>query len=68
MSLENLDNTPPTGTPMDADLEYVVLRRTEYPDVLDFIDAYYWTQRGDTSKMSAYLNKIDQVKQQFPKE
>jgi hypothetical protein len=68
MSQENLDNNPPTGTPMSSDLEYVVLRRTEYPNILDFIDAYYWTQRGDSSKMAAYLNKIDQVKQKFPKE
>jgi hypothetical protein len=47
--------------------EYQRKRETEYPDLAEFADAYYWAQKGDDSKMTAYLTKIDAVKTQFPK-
>jgi hypothetical protein len=38
-----------------------------YPDLADFADAYYWAQKGDESKMNAYIAKCDEVKSQYPK-
>lgn len=67
MTTDNTLDIPPVGIPMEADPEYVVLRRTEYPNVLDFIDAYYWAQRGNNTKMTDYLAKIDLIKQNYPK-
>ena len=56
-----------------ADLENVLkvqyrgLRQFEYPPILDFIDAYYWERKGDSSKMDAYISKIDEIKAKYPK-
>jgi hypothetical protein len=47
--------------------EYQRNRRPEYPNILDFVDAYYWSQRGDNTKMEEYLRKCDLVKQMYPK-
>jgi hypothetical protein len=38
-----------------------------YPNLADFVDAYYWAQKGDTSKMDTYISKCDEVKNQYPK-
>jgi hypothetical protein len=42
-------------------------RYSEYPSVLDFVDAYYWEKKGDSSKMDSYISKIDFIKQKYPK-
>ena len=47
--------------------EYQRLRAPEYPPQVDFIDAYYWAQRGDNTKMNEYLEKCDDVKIKYPK-
>lgn len=47
--------------------EYQRLRAPEYPPKEDFIDAYYWSQRGDNTKMNEYLEKCDDVKIKYPK-
>lgn len=47
--------------------EYQRLRAPEYPPKEDFIDAYYWAQRGDNTKMNEYLEKCDDVKIKYPK-
>jgi hypothetical protein len=53
---------------VDYDLkEYQRLRAPEYPPKEDFIDAYYWAQRGDNTKMNEYLEKCDDVKIKYPK-
>jgi hypothetical protein len=43
------------------------LRKQEYPPVEDLADALYWQSRGDPSKMTAYLARVDAVKKKFPK-
>ena len=47
--------------------EYQRQRSSEYPDLKEFADAYYWAQRGDNVKMNAYLVKCDSVKDKYPK-
>lgn len=47
--------------------DYAALRAAAYPDVREFADALYWQSRGDASKLEAYFEKIDEVKQRFPK-
>ncbi|BAE49284.1 hypothetical protein [Paramagnetospirillum magneticum] len=42
-------------------------RRPEYPSLADFADAYYWAEKGDPTKMAAYVAKIDAVKAKYPK-
>lgn len=42
-------------------------REQEYPPITDFIDAYFWEKNGDSSLMEAYLNKIKDIKQKYPK-
>lgn len=46
---------------------YKRLRQLEYPNLADFADAYYWTQRGDNTKMNEYLAKITEIKEKYPK-
>lgn len=48
-------------------MEYQRLRQSEYPNLADFADAYYWAQEGDNSKMDEYLAKIKEVKNKYPK-
>jgi hypothetical protein len=48
------------------DEEYRRNRITEYPQISEFIDAYYWERRGDSSKMEIYLEKIDNIKNKYP--
>lgn len=47
--------------------DYEALRRQSYPPIEDFIDAYYWSQRGNPALMTEYLAKVDQVKAKVPK-
>lgn len=46
---------------------YKQLRSLEYPQLVDFADAYYWAQQGDNTKMDEYLAKIQAVKDKYPK-
>lgn len=42
-------------------------RKEEYPSLEQFVDAYYWLQRGDDTKMNEYLEKCDDIKNKYPK-
>jgi hypothetical protein len=46
---------------------YKYKRAAEYPSLADFADAYYWSQNGDNTKMTDYLEKCDEVKSKYPK-
>jgi hypothetical protein len=50
-----------------ASTEYQRLRQTEYPPIADLADALYWQAQGDETKMTAYLAKVEAVKQKYPK-
>ena len=42
-------------------------RQPEYPSLADFADAYYWSQKGDDTKMTAYVAACDAVKTKYSK-
>lgn len=42
-------------------------RKREYPPLEDFVDAFYWMQKGDSAMMDAYIAKCDAVKAKHPK-
>lgn len=46
---------------------YVDRRKEEYPPLVDYIDAMYWTSKGDPSKLNEYLAKVEKVKAKYPK-
>ena len=46
---------------------YKYKRASEYPSLADFADAYYWSQQGDETKMTAYIEKCEAVKTKYPK-
>jgi hypothetical protein len=48
-------------------LPYDYKRRQEYPDLSELADAIYWQQKGDNSKMEAWVAKCDIVKTKYPK-
>ena len=54
-------------TKMKVERGYVRARLGEYPDLAEFVDAYYWHRRGRPQDMDAYLAKIDAIKARFPK-
>jgi hypothetical protein len=47
--------------------DYKARRVKEYPPLQDFADALYWAQRGDPSKLDAYLAACDAVKKKYAK-
>ena len=47
---------------------YQRLRKSEYPPLSDLADAIYWQNRGDESKMQAYLAEVQAVKDKYPKD
>lgn len=51
-----------------AATEYQRQRQPEYPPLQDLADALYWQNKGDNSKMQAYLAACEAVKQKYPKE
>jgi hypothetical protein len=67
----------PTKREIDAEIERLIqkfrdeeyrrLRAPEYPYLTEFADAYYWERRGDPSKMTEYLAKVDAVKAKYLK-
>jgi hypothetical protein len=46
---------------------YKYKRVAEYPPITDFVDAYYWAQKGKTDLMDAYVAKCDAIKEKYPK-
>ena len=46
---------------------YIAKRAAEYPPITDFVDAYYWMQKGRTDLMDAYVAKCQATKQKYPK-
>ena len=42
-------------------------RQNQYPNLLDFIDAYYWEKKGNSELMDAYIAQCDEVKNKYPK-
>jgi hypothetical protein len=77
--LEWLDETQskPTKEEVEAEIarlqsqydltEYQRQRAPEYPDLKEFVDAYYWSQKGDETKMNEYIAKCDEIKNNYPK-
>jgi len=47
--------------------DYRVLRAKEYPPHSDYLDAVYWRENGDETKMQAYLAACNAVKIKYPK-
>lgn len=45
-----------------------VNRQMAYPSITDFVDAMFWMDRGDDSKLKAYFAACAAVKAQFPKD
>jgi hypothetical protein len=70
------DSTAPSKEEIDQEIkrlqkkwrdeDYRRKRTLEYPQISEFIDAYYWEKRGDSSKMEIYLEKIDNIKNKYP--
>ena len=48
--------------------QYQRQRVKEYPPLAELADAIYWQTEGDETKMTAYLAKVEAVKQKYPKE
>jgi hypothetical protein len=46
---------------------YIAKRAAEYPPITDFVDAYYWMQKGRTDLMDAYVAKCEATKLKYPK-
>jgi hypothetical protein len=42
-------------------------RQPEYPPLGELADAIYWQNNGDDTKMTAYLAKVQAVKDKYPK-
>jgi len=47
--------------------EYQRFRSKEYPPLEDFVDAYYWVQKGESTLMDEYISRCDEVKEKYPK-
>ena len=70
--------TQPTQSEIDAEIirlkavynanEYARKRVSEYPPLTDLADALYHQSKGDETKLTAYLAKVEAVKQKYPKE
>ena len=50
-----------------AATEYQRQRAPKYPPIQEFVDAYYWAQKGDNTLMDAYVAACDKVKADYPK-
>ena len=42
-------------------------RQAAYPSIVEFIDAYYWERKGDSTRMDNYMKVCDEVKDKYPK-
>ena len=38
-----------------------------HPEIENFIDAYFWEKKGDSSLMEKYISAVDTVKSRYPK-
>lgn len=47
--------------------DWVQMRKKAYPAIEDFIDAFYWLQKGNPQPMKDYIAKCDDVKKKIPK-
>ena len=47
--------------------DYENLRIVKYPSWGDFADAVYWKEKGDDSKMTAWVSACEKVKSDLPK-
>lgn len=56
---------PHGGTPHELEPEYIILRRTEYPNIIEYIDGVV---KGDAEQIQAYIDKCKAVKEKYPKE
>ena len=56
---------PHGGVPHELEPEYSILRRTEYPDFIEYLDGLV---KGDTEQMQSYIDKCKAVKEKYPKE
>ena len=48
-------------------VEYKNLRKSEYPSLADFADAFIHNTNGDTGPLKAYVDKCNAVKEKYPK-
>lgn len=48
-------------------IEYKEKRAAEYPNLGEFLDAYYWERQGYPTLMTDWIDKVTQVKQKYPK-
>ena len=49
-------------------VDYKEARSSEYPSLLDQLDALYWSRNGDNSKIEEIDKKINQIKEKYPKD
>ncbi len=68
------DGTPRCRIPSDkaidevcAKYSYIELRKVEYPQLVDFADAYVHERNGNPAPMAEYVAKCLAVKQKYPK-
>lgn len=67
------EQTKPTLAEVEAEIQkqadelYKEQRAAEYPPLADLADAVYWQEKGDSSKMTAYLAAVEAIKQKYPK-
>jgi len=47
--------------------QYKTDRQGKYPPLTDLADAIYWTEKGDVTKLFAYVAACDAVKAAYPK-
>ena len=46
---------------------YAAMRRSEYPSIEEQLDAAYKARRGDMSEQEQLDNRIEQIKNKYPK-
>ena len=47
--------------------DYKILRRVQYPSIIDFLEAVHDKEKGDDTKYKAWIAACDKVKSDFPK-
>ena len=62
---EEILEPPHGGAPHELEPEYVISRRTEYPDIIEYLDGVV---KGDQAQIQAYIDKCLAVKAKYPKE
>jgi len=61
-----LDNALKKVTAIDS-TGYAAMRRSEYPNIQDQLDAAYKARRGNTADQEELDNRIEQIKNKYPK-